>query len=276
MKSSRDILIGALVNNDRTLAENLARSPDIAGGLVGLMEERGAPSAGVGLNRLLDRAGGARCVVLSHQDVYLPAGWTARLATAMEELSSADDSWAVLGVFGRAAGGGYAGRAWSTGIGRELTGGARTPALAVSLDELVLVVRGDAGLRFDETLPDFHLYGTDIVMMARSAGRSAYVVEAPVVHNSVPVLRLGKGYGSAYRHLARKWRRELPLSTCVARVDRLGIGLLRTRWRIFSTRRKRMSIGAVRPDAREIARMLGYEAVIEREAVRTEGAAHGA
>ena len=42
-------------------------------------------------------------------------------------------------------------------------------------------------------LPNFHLYGTDIVLTARSLGRTAYAAHMPVIHNSRPKF-LGRGY----------------------------------------------------------------------------------
>ena len=43
-----------------------------------------------------------------------------------------------------------------------------------SFDELLIVLRRDSGLRFDEGLPGWHMYGTDIVQTARARlGRAA-------------------------------------------------------------------------------------------------------
>lgn len=56
-----------------------------------------------------------------------------------------------------------AGLVWSNGLGREVRGVCEMPAQAISFDEVVLILRKDSGIRFDEQLPGFHLYGTDIV-----------------------------------------------------------------------------------------------------------------
>ena len=69
-------------------------------------------------------------------------------------------------------------------------------------------------------MPGFHLYGTDICRTALQAGRGVYAIDAPVIHNSVPVALLDLGYRQAYRYLQKKWAKELPLSTCVVPVTR--------------------------------------------------------
>jgi len=53
-----------------------------------------------------------------------------------------------------------------------------------TLDEIVLIFRRDSGLSFDETLPHFHFYGTDICMRAAEQGRQCYAISAFCVHNT--------------------------------------------------------------------------------------------
>jgi hypothetical protein len=146
--------------------------------------------------------------------VYLPERFIGRLRIAVTDIAGRDPAWAVLGVFGAAADGRRFGRVWCSAHERELGGPFTTPGSVVSLDELLLVVRRSSGLRFDETLPGFHLYGTDIVQAALAGGFGAYVVHAPVVHNSNPTY-LWRDYWKAYRHVARRWRHRLPIRTCI-------------------------------------------------------------
>jgi hypothetical protein len=42
------------------------------------------------------------------------------------------------------------------------------------VDELTIIVRPDSGVSFGPLLPEFHLYGADIVLEAENLGRSCY------------------------------------------------------------------------------------------------------
>ena len=75
-------------------------------------------------------------------------------------------------------------------------------------------------------LPNFHLYGTDIVLTARSLGRTAYAAHLPVIHNSRPACpgprihvhptAICNGSGGA----------RLPVPTAVIALTETGIALL--------------------------------------------------
>ena len=95
-------------------------------------------------------------------------------------------------------------------------------------------------------------------------GKGAYVVDAPVVHNSVPTPGLRGGYMRAYDYMRRKWRARLPITTPVTRITRLGWYLrlqdMRTfRFNARRMRRIRAATAAPRPDPQGIARKMGYE-----------------
>ena len=198
-------------------------------------------------------------MVFTHQDVYLPKGWCDRLWTAIEALEARREKWGVLGIVGIDEGGALVGRCWSNGLHREIN--ARRPALTrvQSIDELVIVLRRASGLRFDEELPGFHLYGTDIVQSVIAAGFGAYVFDAPVVHNSLPVSRLDGPYSQAYRYMQNKWKSRLPIATAVVSITRFGWPLLN--WKLHNlirrSRRRRVTQRCAFPAG--VARELGYE-----------------
>src|ERR1700722_4555641 len=66
---------------------------------------------------------------------------------------------------------------WVVDRGRMLRDGPELPAQVATLDELVLVVRGDSGLRFDPAL-GFHVYGADICLQARELGLAVVAMGA--------------------------------------------------------------------------------------------------
>jgi hypothetical protein len=269
---SKPVFIISAVNDDQLLAGNLLRSPDLMSGVATLIQERQHTSAGTAFNAGLKRSNEAHIVAFVHQDVYLPAGWLKRVEAEADRLEQRRESWGILGVFGRRAGGWNAGCVWSSGLGSEIGAAVASPAPVVSLDEVAIVMRRDAGLRFDENLPGFHLYGTDIVQAALAAGHSAYVIDAPLVHNSRPVERLDSAFGAAYRYLQRKWRGRLPIQTCTVPITRSGWPLLRHR---LATRKRRLLQGPRltrrHPDPAALAESLGY--VAERNCLPTSASA---
>jgi hypothetical protein len=219
MSATPRIAVVAAVNDAHVLRGNLARSPVIAEGLWPLYTEEGHANAASAYNAGL-RVAAANVVVFAHQDVYLPRGWDQRLLAAITSLESTKPSWAVLGVIGVKAHGALVGRSWSSGLGRSVGSPLADPTPVVSLDEVVLVLNATKWVRFDDRLPGYHLYGTDIVQTALSAGLGAYAFDGPVIHNSVEIKQLGSAYRVAYRHVQKKWRARLPIPTTVVQLTR--------------------------------------------------------
>ena len=91
--------------------------------------------------------------------------------------------------------------------------------------------RRASGLRFDEALPGWHMYGTDIVQTARAAGQGAYAGALPCIHNDRYHGALGADFDEAYRFMQRKWAGALPLRTPITKISRSGLHLMRDHWR---------------------------------------------
>jgi hypothetical protein len=230
--------IVAAVNDDEILANNLERSPLIASGAVGLSCYRCACSASDAYNRGIDDSS-APIIIFAHQDVFLPEGWEQGLARAIIEIEAGDPDWAVLGACGVDLAGNHVGHVWSSGLSRRIGGHFSAPRETICIDEFMIVLRRSSNLRFDEQLPGFHLYGTDIVQMARAAGLHAYVADLPAIHNSRPVRTYRGGYEHAWRYMRYKWRASLPIATLTVPLTRSPLPLLRSQfwlWRTFSKR----------------------------------------
>jgi hypothetical protein len=137
------------------------------------------------------------------------------------------------------------------------------PAPVNAIDEVLIVLKRSSGVEFDAALPGFHLYATDLVQTALSLGLGAYVIHAPVVHNSRPSLYLGPDYFEAYRHVARKWRHRLPIRGHVADIVPPGLAYLqmRLRHRLGELRHRHSdrSTLARHYDCVALARQLGFE-----------------
>lgn len=223
-----DIVIAAACNSEAVLAANLARSPLLQ--TVALHSEWGAPSAAAAYNRALD-ATTAPVVVLVHQDVYLPLGWDALLARRIAEVAAKDPDWGLIGAFGVALDGAHFGPVWSSSLGQIVGRVPMAPVAVQSYDEMVIVLRRASGLRFDEGLPGWHMYGTDIVTEARSRGLGAWSVSLPCIHNDRFHEALGQDYRDCYKAMQQKWRTRLPLRTPITKISGSGLHLHRDLWR---------------------------------------------
>ena len=224
-----DFTVACASNNDAILTANLARSPMFQTG-VPLHLERNAPTAAIAYNRALD-ATSAPIVVFAHHDVYLPKGWETTLAARLAEVQTADPDWALFGAFGVGLDHSHIGPVWSSSIGQIVGRVPMQPTRVQSYDELLIVLRRDAGIRFDDAAPGWHMYGTDIVQTARARGLHAYAGALPTIHNDRYHEALRNDFVECYQFMRRKWRADLPLRTPIIKISRSGLHLYRNRWR---------------------------------------------
>lgn len=224
-----------LSNDPGILSLNLRASPAIISGDLPLSVEEDPPSAAIGYNRLLERYPDDDCI-LAHHDVFLPEGWHRLLARRIAEVQEYDPNWAVIAAFGVGHDGRRWGPVWSSAISMMVGDVAEAPQPIQSADELLIVVRGGSGLRFDEDLPHFHFYGLDIVQTALAAGKGAYNVPLPLIHNDRFAKDLGDNFRAGYHHMKRKWRRQLPLVAPTVKVSWHGLHLHRALRRVDNYR----------------------------------------
>lgn len=237
-----DIVLCAASHSDEILGGNLGRSPCLSH--LRLHVERNAPSAAVAYNRALD-ATTEEIIVFAHHDVFLPQGWENLLLARLAEIAQLDPAWALYGCFGIGLDAAHIGPVWSSSLGMIVGRVPMEPVAVQSFDELLFVMRRSAGLRFDETLPGWHMYGTDIVTTARQKGLSAYAGALPCIHNDRYHDVLGADFSEAYRFMQKKWRDRLPLRTPITKISRSGLHLIRDNWhnRGSVDVRSNMSIG---------------------------------
>ncbi len=228
-----DIRLICASNDAAILRANLMRSDAVAQWPLSVIEN--ASSAASAYNRGLDESAEPLLVFL-HHDVYLPPGWEHLLQQRIAEVAAMDPDWALIGAYGvDEAGRGY-GPVWSSSLGQIVGAVPLAPRAVQSFDELLIVMRRDAGLRFDADLPGWHLYGTDIVTQARAQSRGAYACALPLVHNDGYKDQLDQGFGAAYAYLQRKWAARLPLRSPVIKISRIGHQLWRARWHNIRSR----------------------------------------
>jgi len=253
------ICVVAPVNDDAILERDLLRSPPIVDGLP-LSIMRGYKSAASAYNAALKQVS-ADLAVFVHQDVYLPSGWVELVQQRIAEVDLIDPNWAVLGLFGATASGNHVGRLWCGAAERELGSKLSAPQPVVSIDEVLIILRLGSGLRFDEGLPGFHLYGTDIAQIALAQQRGVYVIDAPVVHNTKKPGSLRGAYFKAFRYMAGKWRKRLPIPTVVVSLTRWGAKMYIRELKVFKNQMlqpRKVDI-TKKTDPADIARQFGYE-----------------
>lgn len=237
-----DFAIACASHDAAILQANLGRSPCLA--TIPLQVERGAPSAGIAYARAL-AATTAPVVIFAHHDVYLPPGWDGLLAARLNEVAARDPDWALFGAFGVGLDASHVGPVWSSSLGQIVGRIPPAPVEVQSYDELLIVLRRDSGLTWDERLAGWHLYGTDIVTQARARGLRAWAGALPTVHNDRYHEALGPDFSESYRYLQHKWRAMLPLRSPITKISRSGLHLLRDRWKARGSRgfRAGMAVG---------------------------------
>jgi hypothetical protein len=229
-------------NSETVLRSCLLASPDL-NNQVEISIQRDPDSAALAYNRGV-RSTLADVMIFAHQDVYLPAGWLRNLELALDRIRSLDPNWGVLGLLGVNSQGQPLGHLYSTGLGKVLGANFKIPAPVETLDEVVLILRRSAGLWFDEGLPGFHLYGTDICLQARALGLESYAISAFAIHNSNGIKMLPLAYWKCWLRLRRKWSSRLPIVTPCMPITRWGgVALRYLIWRAAWLARSPYSVG---------------------------------
>lgn len=227
-----NIFLVSAVNDDEVLSSCLQASPDVAVGSLAVVAQRGYASAASAYNSWLD-AGGTGVVIFAHQDVYFPAGWLHQLQTALAWLDEHDANWGILGIYGVRHNREPIGWTYSTGLGRVLGGVFSTPCAVRTLDEVVLIMRVSSGLRFDEGVEGFHMYGTDICLESERLGCRNYVIPAFAIHNSNGIKMLPDVFWRTFLYVRRKWWAQLPVAAPCAEVTRSLLPMWRARLQRF-------------------------------------------
>lgn len=192
-----------------------------------ILIQEGYASASRAYNDAIDKSSNDLIVFL-HQDMILPESWFSDLERALAHLEEDDPQWGVIGCYGEPRDDYGRGYVYSSGlgiVGRPF----ERPTRIQTLDEIVLILRKSSGLRFDDSLPHFHMYGTDICMRAEENGRKNYAISAFCIHNTQPGLILPAEFYECYRHVKRNWKHRLPIKTTCIRITRLDLAMYRKR-----------------------------------------------
>lgn len=157
-----------------------------------------------GLNRFLEVSKG-RYIILCHQDILLKFDTIEILKERIAEMDKIDPDWALLG---------NAGYKDFNRVSLRITdpyGENRNygpfPAKVVSLDENFMIAKKSANLALSHDMSGFHLYGTDMCIIASILGYSAYVIDFHLYHKSGGTC--GSNFYEVKKKIIEKYRKAL-------------------------------------------------------------------
>jgi hypothetical protein len=210
-------------------------------------------SAAKAYNDAIDRAA-HDLLVFVHQDIIFPEPWLSQLEHALVCLDVGDPVWGVLGCSGVTRDGRLFAYLYSSGQG-ILGKPFEHPTPVQTLDEIVLILKKSSGLRFDDRLPHFHFYGTDICLRAEKMGMKSYAISAFCIHNTHQNLILTKEFYESYSHISRVWKDGLPIQTTCIRMTRFNLPMYTRRLREAYLRHiRRKEVGGTR--TKDVPRLL--------------------
>jgi hypothetical protein len=254
MKTTDTITFAVAVNNELLFGTHFLASPCFLGDHGHqILVQKNFSSATKAYNDAIDRARND-LIVLCHQDMFLPEAWLNQLQNAIRQLETLDPNWGVIGPGGITRDGQGQGHLYSSGLGVIGTPFPE-PMRVQTLDEIVLVLRKSSGLRFDDHLPHFHLYGTDICLQAAKRDMNCYAISAFCIHNTVQCLVLPPEFYESCNYMRRVWKDYLPIRTTCTELTRFGVPLYWRRLREAYFRYVKRRNEIVGPRAKDVQQL---------------------
>ena len=153
----------------------------------------------------------AEYILIVHQDVRCVDD-KEYLVKCLNHLSDIDPNWAVCGNGG--AIGYHQGIMYIDNNGVTIKS-RNLPAKVTSLDENFLIIKASSNITVSNNFSDFHLYGTDLCLIADILGYNCYVIPFMVKHlshgNQEQLLKHVNGFVKSY---GRKLRSRYIQTTC--------------------------------------------------------------
>lgn len=131
------------------------------------------------------RESNGKYLVIVHQDVRC-IDPKSKLLKCLDDLSDMDNKWSVCGNAGAM---GYHQFVHYINNAGKITTNSNLPARVSSLDENFLIINLSASITTSADLSGFHLYGTDLCIIADFLGYTTYVIPFMVKHLSLGNLK---------------------------------------------------------------------------------------
>ncbi|HKZ65866.1 MAG TPA: hypothetical protein VJ111_05910 [Chitinophagaceae bacterium] len=150
-------------------------------------------------------------LIIVHQDVRCIDN-KSRLEKCLNDLSHMDDKWAICGNAGAI---GYHQFVHHINNAGRIIINANLPARVSSLDENLLIINKATSITISPDLTGFHLYGTDLCIIADFLGYNCYVIPFMVKHLSLGNLKeLSKNVTRFIDQYGKKIRSRYVETTC--------------------------------------------------------------
>jgi hypothetical protein len=166
-----------------------------------------------GINKFLLEAKG-KYIILCHQDILLNQDNLDILEQRINEINNIDSHWAIIGNAGAVSIKNIVYRITEPANGFQQRG--QVPAKVQSVDENFILVKRSANLVLSKDLNGFHLYGTDLCIIADILGYTSYVVHFNLLHKSKG--NANKEFYKIKKDLIRKYKRAFKgryIQTCI-------------------------------------------------------------
>jgi hypothetical protein len=164
-------------------------------------------------------------VILCHQDVLADRGdGFDKLLAEIDRLNRLDPQWAIAGTAGCSDDFEFASMVHDPNGFPPWSG--RLPLPVHSLDENFLLMKSGTGIGCSQELFGFHLYGTDICLNARLAGRTCDVIDFQLSHLSAG--RFDETFFTARRAFIEHWNRRFNLVYVIREAD-----IVLSRWKFI-------------------------------------------
>ena len=153
------------------------------------------------INRFLQEAQG-EYIIICHQDILINYDQEHVLKQRIAELDGLDSRWGIAGNAG--AINLYRIAMVITEKGKLIRKG-KFPSRVISLDENFLLVKAEANLAVSADISGFHLYGTDLCLLADCTGWNSYVIDFHLTHKSSG--KMDPTFYEISEQLQKKYRR---------------------------------------------------------------------
>lgn len=158
-----------------------------------------------GINLFLSSTKG-KYTIICHQDILIDSTTMDTLLERIKEIEEYDPKWAVLSNAGGINLKHTAMHVYHPSKKEHLVE-PLLPLKAISVDESFMLINSDVNLSLSSDIKGFHLYGTDICLMADILGYSAYIIDYNIIHKSTG--NPGNSFSIIKKQLRKKYKRAL-------------------------------------------------------------------
>ena len=157
-----------------------------------------------GLQKFLATAKG-KYIILCHQDILLQFDDRKVLEEKIKQIDAIDPNWAILG---------NAGYKNFNDVALRITDPHDNnrnfppfPAKVYSVDENFMLIKKEANLSVSNDISGFHLYGTDLSLIASILGYTTYVIDFHLYHKSAGTC--GTNFYSVKKQMIQSYTKKL-------------------------------------------------------------------